>query len=105
MKLPPTPYITALWPDYISASGDENPYLDGHQGYSLEVPSLGFSVKTLVSVQFYHDQQRHKHCQQKTDCKSVCLGCSELDSGGAYCTSWTRKAAVQFKRLTTSVPI
>lgn len=42
MKLPPTPYITALWPDYISAFGDENPYLDGHHRYSLEVPRLGF---------------------------------------------------------------
>lgn len=42
MKLPPTPYITALWPDSTSAFGDENLYLDGHQGYSLEVPSLSF---------------------------------------------------------------
>lgn len=41
MKLPPIPYITALWPDYISGFGDENPYLNSHQGYSLEVPSLG----------------------------------------------------------------
>jgi len=42
MKLPPTPRITALRPDYISAFGDENPYLGGSQGYSLELASLGF---------------------------------------------------------------
>lgn len=77
MKLPSTSSITAVWPGHSTLS-DKYPYLDIYQRYSIEVPSLGLYIEMLLSVQFYHDKLRQKHCQQKVQTVSpsqaLCFG-------------------------------